>query len=149
MSDKALVGRCGTFCGSCPIHRAGMDGDEKKIFELSFSTRCTLDMVRCGGCGTSDRFVLSNNCIFRKCAKGRDLESCSFCNDFPCDTLMGLYEDDTRSKGEAEKNARRIREIGVERWLEEADARWRCQHCGRNIALDMKSCPACKAPIPR
>lgn len=147
MPEKALLGRCGTYCGSCPIHRAGLDGNEKKTFDIAFRTRCTLDMVRCGGCGTSDRFVLSKGCLFRKCAKGRGLESCGLCNDFPCDTLTGLYEDDNRAKGEAEKNARRIREVGVDLWLREADARWRCPHCGRPIAHDVKACSACKTPI--
>lgn len=147
MSDRALAGKCGMYCGSCPVHRASRDGDEKKIFELSFKTRCTIDMIKCEGCGTADRFALSKRCIFRRCALGRGLESCSMCNEFPCDSLQGLYEDDMRSKGEAEKNARRIREAGIDKWLEEAEARWQCKHCGSKLALDMKECPGCKSVV--
>lgn len=123
--------------------------DEKKVFDLSFSTRCTIDQIKCDGCGTSSRFVISKGCIFRRCATGRGLESCGLCHEFPCDTLLGLYEDEMRSKGEAEKNARRVREVGIDQWLEEAGARWRCKHCGRRVALDMKACPACESPILR
>ncbi len=147
MSDRALAGRCGMYCGCCPIYRAAHDRDEKRIFEISFRTRCTIDRIQCEGCGTPNRFALSTGCIFRKCAAGRDLESCGDCPDFPCDTLQGLYEDDMRSKGEAEANARRIAEVGIDAWLDEAEARWRCEHCGCTIALDMKACPKCKSTI--
>lgn len=147
MPDRALVGRCGMYCGSCPIYRAPRDKDEKKIFDISFRTRCTIDMIKCDGCGTADRFALSKSCIFRRCSSGRGLEHCSLCNEFPCDTLLGLYEDDMRSGGEARTNAEHIREVGVDKWMEEADARWRCKQCGAQIALDMKTCPACKADV--
>jgi len=143
MPDRALAGKCGMYCGSCPIFRAACDADEKKIFELSFKTRCTIDLIKCEGCGTPDRFALSKGCTFRKCASGRGLDSCGQCPEFPCDTLLGLYEDDMRSKGEAEKNARRAAEIGVEKWLVEAEARWSCGRCGGKLALDTNTCRGC------
>lgn len=135
------------YCSSCPVYRAGHDKDEKRIFELSFSTRCTLDQIKCEGCGTKDRYALSKSCIFRRCSGGRGLESCGLCHEFPCDTIAGLYEDDLRAMGEAEKNARRLKEVGADKWLEEADARWRCKHCDSKIAADMKACHVCKALI--
>jgi Protein of unknown function (DUF3795) len=147
MSDRDFAGRCGMYCGSCPIYRASHDKDEKTAFELSFKTRCTLDQIKCEGCGTSDRFPLSKGCVFRKCAKSRDLESCGLCQDFPCDALAAFYGEDMRRNGEAENNARRIKEVGVDKWLEEADARWRCKHCDSKISLDAKACRICKALI--
>lgn len=147
MSDKNLAGRCGMYCGSCPMYRASHDMDEKSKLELSFKTRCTLDQIKCEGCGTSDRFVLSKGCIFRKCAAGRGLESCGLCQDFPCEALSYFYKDDMRSKGDAEKNARRIKEVGVDKWLDEMDARWRCKHCDSKVSLDAGVCRICKAII--
>jgi hypothetical protein len=147
MSDRDLVGRCGTYCGSCPVYRACHDMDEKRVLELSFSTRCTIGQVRCEGCGSPDRFVLGLKCAFRKCAEERGLESCGLCQDFPCESLCGFWEKDMRRDGEAEKNARRVREAGVDKWLDEADARWRCRHCDSKVALDMKACRICKALI--
>ena len=129
------------------MYRASHDRDEKRVFELSFSTRCTLDQIKCEGCGTSDRYVLSKVCIFRKCATGRGLESCGLCEEFPCESLKAFYEEDMRKQGEAEKNARCIKEVGIEKWLEESDSRWRCRHCDSKIALDMKACRICKAII--
>lgn len=58
-----------------------------------------------------------------------------------------LYGEDMRRQGEADKNAGRIKDVGVDKWLEEADARWRCKHCDSKIALDMKACRICKALI--
>jgi len=147
MSDKDLAGYCGMYCGSCPMYRASHDKDEKAAFELSFKTRCTVEQIKCEGCRTSDRFTLSKGCVFRKCAKGRGLESCSFCQDFPCESLTVFYKEDMRQQGEAEKNARRIKEIGIDKWLDEAEARWRCKHCDSKISLNAKACRICKALI--
>ncbi len=147
MSDGDLVGRCGLYCGSCPIYRASHDFDEKKVMELSFGTRCTVGQIKCEGCGSEDRFVLGGKCAFRKCAAEKGLGSCGLCPEFPCESLQGFWDSDRLVQGEAEKNARRIREVGVDRWLLEADARWRCRHCDSRIASDMKACRICKALI--
>lgn len=147
MSDRVLVGRCGMYCGSCPVYRASNDMDEKRAFELSFSTRCTIDQIKCEGCGSPDRFALCMRCVFRKCAEDRGLESCGLCPEFPCESLTRFYCEDRRRQGEAEKNARRIRDAGIDKWLDEADARWRCKHCDSKIAYDMKACRICKALI--
>jgi len=145
MSD--LAGRCGLYCGSCPIYRATHDMDEKRLSELSSGTGCTVDQVRCEGCGNPDLFALSSGCAFRKCAADRGLVSCGLCQEFPCEPLAAFYATDPGMQGEAEKNARRIREAGIDKWLREADARWRCRHCDSKIALDMKACRICKALI--
>ncbi len=135
------------YCGSCPVYRASHDKDDKAILEISFKTRCTVDQVKCEGCGTSGRFPLSTGCVYRKCARGRGLEVCSQCQEFPCDALKGFDGEDMRKQAEAEKNARRMKEVGVDQWLEEADTRWRCKHCDSKISLDAKACRICKALI--
>lgn len=149
MSDRKLVGRCGIYCGSCPIYRASHDNDEKTRFNLSFSTRCTLDQIKCEGCGTSDRFALSKGCIYRKCANGRGLESCGECKDFPCEALQYFYDDGVNKVKEAPENAKRIKEIGIDKWLEEMDDKWRCKHCDSKLPSDAKSCRICGALVIR
>lgn len=137
------------YCGSCPMYRASHDNDEKTKFDLAFKTRCTIDHIKCEGCGSSDRFCLSEGCVFRSCAIEKGLGSCGLCKDFPCDMLEKLYEDDMRGRGEARKNAERVREAGIEKWLDEAEARWRCKHCDSKISLDMKACRICLGVINR
>lgn len=136
MSDEQqrLAGFCGIYCGSCPVYRADRDGDEPAKFRLAFATRCTLDKIRCEGCRSSARFVLSEHCMFRRCAKGRGLEGCTFCRDYPCETILSFYGDGTQLQADAQDNARRIREIGIDAWLEEADRKSRCGRCGKPIA---------------
>ena len=129
------------------MYRARHDMDEKRVFELSCSTRCTVDQVKCEGCGSADRFVLGDRCAFRKCAEDKGLESCGLCPEFPCESLAGFYHKERLQQGEAEKNARRIREAGIDKWLDEAETRWRCKHCDSKIASDMKACRICKALI--
>ncbi len=145
MAEMSLAGRCGMYCGSCPLYRASHDFDDKKVSELSASTGCAVDRVRCEGCGSADRFVSS--CAVRKCAEGKGLESCALCPEFPCEALEGFWNKDRMLRGEAAKNARRIREVGTDKWLGEMDARWRCRHCDSKTAHDMKACRVCKALI--
>jgi hypothetical protein len=64
-----------------------------------------------GGCGDPD-------CAIRKCAVSRGLQVCALCDEFPCQLLI----DFTRRYPFLIKNNERIREIGVEAWLEEQDA---------------------------
>lgn len=144
---RKLVGKCGIYCGSCPIYRAHHDGDEKTTFELAFSLRCTLDQIRCEGCGSADRFEISKGCIYRKCANGRGLEACAMCNEYPCESLSWFYEEGMGNQQEALDNSNRIRGAGLDLWLAEADARWRCRHCNSCIAVGMKSCHRCGAII--
>ncbi|HOZ00325.1 MAG TPA: DUF3795 domain-containing protein [Candidatus Syntrophosphaera sp.] len=62
-----------------------------------------------GGCGNPD-------CKLRLCAKERGLRLCAECGDYPCQPLREFYS------GHYEKlaqNNERIREIGIEAWLEE------------------------------
>lgn len=147
MSDKNLVGRCGIYCGGCPVYLASHGGDEKAKFDLAFSIRCTLDQVRCEGCGSPDRFELSEGCTYRKCADDHGVISCGECNEFPCGSLQQLYGQDVEKWKAAPENAKRIKEIGVERWLEEIGDKNRCKHCDSKLPIGAKSCCICGALV--
>jgi hypothetical protein len=146
MTDKkALAGYCGIHCENCPVYRLYRDGSEPEKFQLAFTTRCSIDQLRCEGCRTGERFVMSKFCMFRRCAKGRGLEACAFCADYPCETLTAYYEEDTSSRKDALENSRRIREIGIDAWLEEAGRKWRCGKCGAPLVAGTDHCRACEA----
>jgi ribosomal protein L40E len=149
MSDGNLVSRCGIYCGSCPMYRASHDNDEKAKFDIAFSTRCTLDQVRCEGCGSADRFELSQGCTYRKCADDRGIVSCGECKEFPCASLQQLYDQDVEKWKGAPENAKRIKEVGVEKWLEEIEDKNRCKHCDSKLPLGAKSCRVCGALVIR
>jgi hypothetical protein len=144
MTDiKAKVGYCGIYCENCPVYRLYREGSEEEKFQLAFTTRCSLDQLRCEGCRTSDRFVMSKYCMFRRCAKGRGLEACAFCAEFPCETLTAFYEEGTPSQREALENSRRMKAIGLDAWLREAGKKWLCGECGAPLVVGADRCPAC------
>ncbi|WP_230742519.1 DUF3795 domain-containing protein [Methanooceanicella nereidis] len=146
-NDRSLVGKCGIYCGSCPIYRSYKDRDDKTAFELSFATRCTIDQVRCEGCGSDDRFVLSQGCFYRKCAVEKGLAACAECGDYPCEKLSWFYDDGIAKEKEASNNSNRMRETSIDAWLEEADDRWRCKNCDSPVSIGIKKCHKCGLPV--
>jgi hypothetical protein len=121
--------------------------DEKRAGELASDKGIGVGQVKCEGCGSEGRFAPSRECAIRECAEGHGLESCGLCPEFPCEALEEFLRADARIRGEARKNLRRVREAGVDKWLGEANVRWRCRHCDSKTAYDMKACRICKALI--
>jgi hypothetical protein len=142
-NDKAWAGYCGIYCETCAVFRLYRDGSDAEKLPLAFETCCTLDQLRCEGCRTGDRFVMSKYCLFRRCAKGRGLDACAFCADFPCETLTIFYDEGTPSQQEARANSLRIKEIGIDAWLEEAGKKWCCGKCGAPMTVGDEQCRAC------
>jgi hypothetical protein len=64
---KNLVAPCGLYCGWCPFYVMG-----SKEFT-------------CKGCWSREK------CEIRDCAKNKGLELCTFCEEFPCLKLYGVY----------------------------------------------------------
>ena len=58
-------------------------------------------------------------CGIRKCARKREIELCVECEDYPCHRIEGL------AKGYPTliADGKRIREIGIDPWIAEQDAR--------------------------
>jgi hypothetical protein len=58
-------------------------------------------------------------CGIRKCALRRGVEICAFCKEYPCDRVQQL------AKGYVTlvADGHRMRDIGLERWIEEQEAR--------------------------
>ncbi len=149
MSDRNLAGRCGIYCGNCPVYLASHSSDDKAKFDFAFSTRCTLDQVKCEGCGSDDRFELSQGCTYRKCADDHGVGSCGECKEFPCASLQQLYDQDVDKWKDAPENANRIKEVGIDKWLEELEAKNRCKHCDSKLPPGEKSCRVCGALVIR
>ena len=58
-------------------------------------------------------------CGIRKCARAKGLDACPFCDEYPCHRIHGL------AKGYVNliADGKRMREIGLDRWIEEQEAR--------------------------
>lgn len=58
-------------------------------------------------------------CGIRKCAAGKGVDSCPFCDQYPCHRIEGL------AKGYVNliPDGKRMKEIGLDLWIEEQEAR--------------------------
>ena len=83
--------------------------------------RCTVltEQKECAGCRGPIEQNWSGNCKFRPCAKARGHDYCFECDEFPCDKLQAFANDGYEHHRLAVENMKRMREIGLERWLAE------------------------------
>jgi len=142
--NKNLVGRCGLYCGACIVYRAGKDSEElqRRVAERQ---KCKPEEIRCEGCQT----VLANgwdvkgeewgkNCKTVKCLETKGLNFCYECAEYP----------DCEKFGEnLMENLDAIKADKVEEWLREEEEKWRCQKCGKPIAMHLTECHWCGAKL--
>jgi len=86
------LGYCGYRCDLCaarsddPETRQKLVAGWRKIFGHE---HYTAENVKCDGC-RSDGKIADHECQARPCAREKGLESCAFCNEFPCKNLGHL-----------------------------------------------------------
>jgi hypothetical protein len=89
MLDKnALHAPCGIHCGLCPRNLAIKD--EQIRSRLSAGLNLPPENVTCTGCRSIDGHcpAIVDQCATWVCIKGKGLEFCSECSDFPCAKLI-------------------------------------------------------------
>ena len=124
------MGPCGVYCGACPA------------FDKT-----------CKGCGSDDRQQKRTSkfsCKLRRCCfEVKDVDHCFQCDEYPCakllDKLPRSHPGDPRFRYRLEvlDNSERIKQVGVERWLEEQDTRWSCPKCGGRVHFYHYRCSQC------
>ncbi len=158
--DRNLAAYCGLYCGACDIHvlhrTAEAAGREAAWSELPPEFRDHLPFgpapIRCEGCRGETVFVGCTRCPVRACARARRLEgSCASCDRYPCFRyaimrlifLLGSLE----RKLPHLRNRKAAREAmacaGVDRWLADQEARWRCPACGARTSWYARACQGC------
>jgi hypothetical protein len=135
MADLRQVTYCGLYCGLCaqcnriPKRAAALResmqkeawdhwGKEIPRFEgfWEFLNWLAESEAKCscrgGKCGPPF-------CGIRKCARDKAVDVCPFCEEYPCDRILGL------AKGYVNllADGKRMTEIGLDRWIEEQEAR--------------------------
>jgi hypothetical protein len=106
----AMIAYCGLACDTCPIHLATLEQDalKQQTMRAEIARLCmeqygmnlqTIDITDCDGCRTSRRlFSGCTECMLRKCAMGRKLESCAFCDEYICENLQRHFEMDSTAR---------------------------------------------------
>jgi len=119
---KRFDSYCGIYCGACST-------------------------PGCNGCKIMDAKHWSPDCKFIKCAREKGIESCCFCSDYPCNDIMQFDSDKYIHHRSILPNGRRIKEVGLEAWLEEHRQRWSCKQCGKPYTWFEDKCKSCGADL--
>lgn len=120
LEEKHLVGCCGLYCGLCPR------------FQSKAPSRCI-------GCQLGEQHSYCS--VYRCCVTKQGLFTCADCDEYPCERLLrvlGVEEglDSFISHKPALPNLDRIREVGLETYLEEQRERREVASRGRDVQGD-------------
>ena len=153
-----FVAPCGLYCGVCAIHIAGRDHNQKfqerlvKLYQgkvegnkgiLPNSETLTTEDIHCGGCLSNDLFMHCKQCEIRDCVKEKGYTGCHECAEFPC-----RFIDEFPMAIGKKVILRAIphwREVGLEKWIEDEEARYVCPECGNKVFRGAARCNKCQA----
>jgi hypothetical protein len=152
--NEHLAAVCGLYCGACSLYRARRDDNPQRLEEIlrAMTERWNVeeDEIECDGCLGGGRLTpYCRDCRMRLCAEEKqDVTRCSDCSDFPCSMITDFNNDGMRHHAEVLENLRRMREIGVEKWIAAEEERWSCPGCGIQVDWYARTCFKCDATQP-
>ncbi len=80
-----------------------------------------LETGKCAGCrGPADKHW-SADCGFLACTRVKGLRYCFECDELPCEKLTAFANDGYEHHRITVENLKRMREIGLEAWLEQQE----------------------------
>lgn len=128
--DETLMATCGMNCAICIGHLRQRDP--------------------CAGCNGSDEHKPMHCvvCRIKNCEKlqGAPAHFCYTCGTFPCARLKQLDKRYRARYGMSMvENLRRIQSDGMEAFLVNEAARWRCPQCGELLSAHRDECLHCGA----
>ena len=84
---------CGHDCARCKNYLATVCGDEsllresQQFYKREFGLDIPLSELCCNGCRSELTMRLCRDCPWVRCAKGRGLNACADCGEYPCKPL--------------------------------------------------------------
>ncbi len=135
MSDLRRVAYCGLYCGLCLNgcripRRAGELRDLLRRVRVDEWGPALPDFPEfwrfLGGLATfeakascREKTCGPERCAIRDCASSRQIDACPLCEEYPCDRIRAIATRYVTLIGDGE----RLREVGVDRWIDEQKAR--------------------------
>ncbi|MBX5326910.1 DUF3795 domain-containing protein [Candidatus Bathyarchaeota archaeon A05DMB-4] len=118
----------------CDIFRAGHgDGELRDAIVAWFKKERNKivkpDHVRCEGCRGSLEAHWSGDCKMMLYAKRNWFDYCFECEEFPCASVKEFSDDGSPHHKRTVENAKKMREIGIEAWIEEQKKKGQCLFC--------------------
>ena len=131
--NHSLAAPCGIYCGAC---RQYLLKKKDLLEERGYKQGCD-------GCR-----IRNKNCAFirKDCSalRNNELDFCYECEKFPCQNAEKLdktYQE--KYNVSSIKNKERIKEIGVENWLQEQKELYTCPKCEGEICVHDAECYDC------
>lgn len=92
MCSDSMMAPCGIDCSQCDIYKAANDPEfAQKLaaqWRETWMPKAQADWFKCHGCVADHSLCWSEDCrIYKCCVENRKLDSCSHCDDFPCEEL--------------------------------------------------------------
>ena len=150
---------CGLYCGVCAVYIAHRDANEKfkkrlaDVYRgkvqgkgaLPGSETLSAKDIRCSGCLSDDRFMHCRQCEIRSCAAAKEIAGCHECDDFPCGHIEHFPM--TVGKKAILRSIPHIRNVGVEKWARDEEARYVCPECGLKLFRGAARCNQCHIKV--
>ncbi len=128
--DFVLHAYCGLYCGACPI---------------LLNTRAGTAAESCYGCKSEQPAGYCAVCGIKACAQSRGHRFCDECPEYEGCALMDKFLKDENWPYQqlASGNMEDIQKLGLSKWLEAQEERWRCASCGAAHSWWDSACPKC------
>lgn len=143
VENQNLVAACGLYCGACGLYIATQENDTEKILQYAMILKQSYDETLCDGCGAERKSLhCSKMCTFIDCKKGKAVDFCAYCNEFPCQALLE-FKSKMPHRAEIIDSHNRIKETGVENWLVEMKQHFACPQCNTVNSAYHLTCRKC------
>ncbi|ACL06367.1 conserved hypothetical protein [Desulfatibacillum aliphaticivorans] len=135
MDYAFMTAPCGLDCFNCIYFLAHEDDAAmEEVKKISEQYGTPIDVMLCMGCRAHDGriplhqhlFGEDHRCASYECVKGKELEFCGDCDDFPCDFLHPYADMSTELPHNFKVfNLCLIKRMGVDKWAETKSAQVR------------------------
>lgn len=126
MDNFQMTAPCGLDCFNCHFYLAHEDNEAmSKVEEMSRQYNIPVEIMLCNGCRAHNGqiplqkhvFGEAHRCAAYECSKGKGLNFCGDCDEFPCDNLHP-YADKAGVLPHNIKvfNLCLINKMGLEKW---------------------------------
>jgi hypothetical protein len=120
---------CGLNCAKCDLYQASRGNEEAMKRIMGWLKDAKPGSIFCGGCRGPLNIHWSADCKFLECTKKKGLKYCFECDEFACDRLQAFASDGYWHHRKTVENMKRMKEIGIEAWVEEQKKKGQCVFC--------------------